>query len=206
MASPSGTLPLEELHLSSGRLFANRFDMARHLFPKNSAIAEIGVALGDFSEFLIRETLAASFDAFDLFLMHEAPIHWGKTSAELFGGLTQRQFFERRIAPLIGVLNIHEGYSKDTLATCSTMFDGVYVDGAHDYNAVLLDGRHSHRLLKPGGIAIFNDYTHYDQFLQVPYGVIQAVNELVREGLFTVIGFAFEKNGFHDIAVRKSPS
>lgn len=37
-------------------------------------------------------------------------------------------------------------------------FDFIYVDGSHDSQNIIRDGMESRRLLKPGGILIFDDY------------------------------------------------
>lgn len=38
------------------------------------------------------------------------------------------------------------------------VFDFIYVDGAHDSRSVLEDGLMAFRLLKPGGVIVFDDY------------------------------------------------
>jgi hypothetical protein len=58
------------------------------------------------------------------------------------------------------------------------------------------------RKISDGGILIFNDYmiiNHHDMHW---YGVVAAVNKLVVEQGFEVIGFALDKEMFCDIAVR----
>jgi predicted O-methyltransferase YrrM len=37
-------------------------------------------------------------------------------------------------------------------------FDGIYIDGDHEGRAVLLDGLNALRVLKPGGVLLFDDY------------------------------------------------
>jgi hypothetical protein len=44
----------------------------------------------------------------------------------------------------------------------------------------------------------------YDHAGEVPYGVVQVVNELIVSRGYEIIGFALEKNMFCDIAVRKA--
>lgn len=39
-----------------------------------------------------------------------------------------------------------------------TLFDFVYIDGDHTAAAVLSDGMHAYRMLKPGGLLAFDDY------------------------------------------------
>jgi hypothetical protein len=40
----------------------------------------------------------------------------------------------------------------------SESFDIIYIDGGHDVRSVLIDSVHSWRLLRPGGLLIFDDY------------------------------------------------
>jgi hypothetical protein len=42
--------------------------------------------------------------------------------------------------------------------TTSTLMDVVYVDADHNAHSALMDGALSWKLLKPGGILIFDDY------------------------------------------------
>lgn len=52
-----------------------------------------------------------------------------------------------------------KGRSGDVLPNFEpASFDAIYVDGGHDAGTVLLDGMLAWRLLKPGGILIFDDY------------------------------------------------
>ena len=52
-----------------------------------------------------------------------------------------------------------KGYSGNVLPDLEpASFDAIYIDGGHDAATVLLDGLLSWRLLKPGGVLIFDDY------------------------------------------------
>lgn len=52
-----------------------------------------------------------------------------------------------------------KGRSGDILPNLEpASFDAIYIDGGHDAGTVLLDGMLSWRLLKPGGVLIFDDY------------------------------------------------
>jgi len=53
------------------------------------------------------------------------------------------------------------------------------------------------------GTLIFNDYVMYDHLQRVEYGVVQAVNQLVIDGDWRVVGFALNHNMFCDIAIRR---
>jgi predicted O-methyltransferase YrrM len=52
-----------------------------------------------------------------------------------------------------------KGKSGDVLPDLEpASFDAIYIDGGHDAGTVLLDGMLAWRLLKPGGVLIFDDY------------------------------------------------
>lgn len=58
-----------------------------------------------------------------------------------------------------GQVRKRKGLSGDILPTLEpTSFDAIYVDGAHDAGSVLLDAVLSWKLLKNGGVLIFDDY------------------------------------------------
>lgn len=191
-------------HIEGGKLFADRASMVREIAPKNTTnIAEIGVALGDFSVHIVECCQPKVFHAFDTFDMHLWPEHWGRSSAELFGESSHLETFVNRMSSQNCELETYQGLSSQTLPQCDVEFDFVYVDGAHDYENVVGDAQQLVANVGPGGIVIFNDYTHWDHFIGSRYGVVQAVNEVVNKGLYRIVGFALEKNGFHDIALQR---
>jgi hypothetical protein len=193
-------------HISPrARVFATRHHLIEALVRREpAAIAEIGVALGDFSEFLLQTLRPALFVAFDIFDMHNWPMHWGRKSEEIFGELSHRQYFERRFAGAPTPIRIEEGMSRDTLLRYPpASFDLIYVDGGHGYEDVSSDMKLSTTLLKETGLLVANDYTMIDPYLPAAYGVVQAVNELLVAGGWEIVGFALEKNMFCDIALRR---
>src|SRR5271166_1370158 len=67
---------LEAKHLdSAAKLFANRKDLISSMRSVvGGVVAEVGVARGDFSEFLLNELRPKKFVAFDIFTLHEQPL------------------------------------------------------------------------------------------------------------------------------------
>jgi len=174
--------------------------------PSNGIVCEVGVALGDFSIRMIELLTPRVFVAFDIFAMHEEPVHWGRSSQELFGGLTHQEFYRRRLLPYGSTVAIEQGLSHEALARYPDRhFDLIYLDAGHTYEAVSKDAEISARKVKPGGLVVFNDYTLYDPFLRADYGVVEAVNQLVVAGGWQVVGFALEANMFCDIAIQAVP-
>ena len=64
---------------------------------------------------------------------------------------------------------IHRMTSAEFFQTCTSQYDLIYIDGAHTYDAALLDGQNAMRHIKPDGVIIFDD-------VEVP-GVAQAADE-----------------------------
>ena len=57
--------------------------------------------------------------------------------------------------------------------------------------------------VRVGGTIICNDYTIWSPFEVEPYGVMQAVNEFLKDEDFVVTHFAFHPFGYHDIALKR---
>jgi hypothetical protein len=171
--------------------------------PSDATVCEVGVALGDFSVRIMELLAPRNFVAFDIFKMHEEPVHWGRSSQELFGGLTHEEFYRRRLSSYGDRVAVEQGLSHEALARYPDRhFDLIYLDAGHTYEAVSKDAEVSARKVKAGGLVVFNDYTLFDPFLKVDYGVVDAVNQLVAAGGWQVVGFALEANMFCDIAIR----
>jgi hypothetical protein len=192
-------------HVEGARLFADRHDLVSSLdIPPNPVIAEIGVARGDFSEFLIKQFDPGKFVAFDTFEMHKLTEAWGTPTKILFDGMTQLDFFRRRFSSISDRLIVEVGLSSTTLARqADNSFDLIYIDAMHDYQGVKSDAEQSARILKPEGILVFNDYIMFDHMLGVPYGIIPVVNEMVVNQGWAIVGFGLQRHMFCDIAIRR---
>ena len=191
--------------VTGARLYADRLQMVRSLgIPHFGAIAEVGVAHGDFTDFLLRELEPAHFYAIDLFEMEKVPVHWGIKQEVLFQGKTHYDFYCNRFNNLGARISILRGDSTARIADLpDASLDMIYIDANHSYEFVSKEAALSASKIKPDGTLIFNDYIAYDPFAKCEYGVIQAVNEIIDSG-WRVTGFALEKNMFCDIAIRRA--
>ena len=88
-------------NLRDARLYADRADMISALpVRRGGKVAEIGVWRGAFSQVLLSRLEPRQFFAFDIFTGHVYENWNGMTGQQLFDGLTQRQYYEREIAPI----------------------------------------------------------------------------------------------------------
>jgi Methyltransferase domain len=195
---------LRQEHLRDARLYATRDDLVMALpVPKGAKIAEIGVWQGKFSKFLCSQLQPAEFVAFDIFTGHEYEDWNGLTGAQLFAGLSQRQFVERELEAFRSIATFVEGDSRHTLQRFTDQsFNLVYVDGDHRYDAVKADAALAAEMATPLGFLVFNDYLLIDHN-HAAYGVVPAVNDLVVNHGWRVVGFALNHGMYCDIAVQR---
>ncbi len=149
---------LQDEHLRNCQVVADRISMLE-LLPKQGVVAEVGVAYGDFSQEILARTQPTELHLIDL-----------------------EQRWADRFADRSDQVQIHLGDSSETLATFPDgYFDWIYIDADHSYEMVKRDTEVAKRKIKSGGLLVFNDYTVYDAFLAMPYGVPKTVHELCRE-------------------------
>jgi glycosyltransferase involved in cell wall biosynthesis/SAM-dependent methyltransferase len=192
---------------ANARVFATRNDLIEELgIPRGEVVAEVGVALGDFSEFLLQTLEPSTFVAIDIFKLHEIPELWGRPTAEIFAGRTHLEFYRDRFTRYGDRIKLEVGLSHEMLAKFPDETLGlIYIDAAHDFENVRRDALLAMRKTRRGGTIVFNDYTVFDHVLGVPYGVVPAVNELLVGSDWHVVGFALQSHMFCDIAIRRVP-
>jgi len=196
---------LHASHVAAARLYANRID-ALDILPRGGVVAEIGVALGDFSQALLDRLSPRRFDAFDIFRLHEDEAVWDRPSAEVFGGLSHRSYYERRFDTLIsaGRVRVFEGDGAEQISLQPNFsYDVIYIDADHSYEAVSRDADAAERKLKKDGILVFNDYTMMDHWNNSPYGVVPVVNDFCINRGWKIVYLALNPQMFCDIAIRR---
>jgi hypothetical protein len=143
----------------------------------------------------------------DTFELHLIPTIWGIPTEDLLEGKPHLDFYRDRFSSLGDRVVTKQGLSHESLRGLpDKAFDLIYIDAGHDYENVQRDAELSQQKLKDEGILVFNDYIMFDHIRQVPYGVVQAVNELVVGGGWRVIALALHHDLFCDIALVRSTS
>ena len=191
-------------HVRDARLFATRHDMIEGIgIPERAVIAEIGVAEGNFSEFLLETLNPSRFVAFDLFDLHVSMSKYD----DLFSGKTHKDFYSGRLDRFRDStrIDIHQGDSSSNMrAIADTKFDMIYIDGDHRHAGVIRDMEASIPNLRDGGILIFNDYIIHDYIADMRYGVVDVVNDLCVNHGWRMAGFALQKGMFCDVALARA--
>lgn len=178
--------------------------MVRALGRPTERVAEIGVALGEFSAVLIDAFKPKEFFAYDIFGLHEHPTLWGRDTSEIFGARTHLEYYKDAMADKGSDIVYRVGISWDLLKEEQrNSFDIIYVDGDHKYEQVVRDAEQAVLNIRGDGILIFNDYVIFDAFGGYEYGVVQVVNDLVVNGGWKIIGFALQNWMFCDIALAR---
>lgn len=193
-------------HIVSGQLYANRAEMIlglRDRLPPNPVVCEVGVALGDFSQFLLDALQPREFIAIDLFQLHEVETLWGKPTLEIFRGKTHAEFYRKRFHS--SNMRIIEGDSVEGLRSLANeSVDLIYLDGDHRYPGIKADTAEAATKVTGDGLLVFNDYIMYDHIQKGDYGVVATVNELVNETDWRIVSFALQHAMFCDIALQRS--
>jgi hypothetical protein len=206
---PEKSLKFPELvqaDVENAKLFATRQDLLRYFAPalRGKTVAEVGVMYGDFSDLIMGAIEPELFVAIDTFRMHIRPYIWDKPSADRFQGMTHLESYEKRFADRGNQVRCEMGDSCEVLSKYpDDFFDMIYIDAGHDYESVKRDAHVSQKKVKPRGMLIFNDYIRYSHYDDCYYGIIPAVNELVANHGFEVVGFALQADMYCDIALSR---
>jgi hypothetical protein len=203
-------LPLREIDvLKDARLFASRYHLIKALKEtlQKGKIAEVGVAFGDFTKFLLEELQPSRFDVYDVFTLNDNAWMNGLSCAEVLKGRSHLDFFQDRFAPYVasGTLKSIVGDSSTNLKKSRVKYDMIYIDGDHSYQGVKHDADVAVNCLADDGVLIFNDYTMMD-LSGYKYGIVPVVNDLCVNHNWRISAFAFQPDMFCDIALVRNRS
>jgi hypothetical protein len=198
---------LKAEHVFGAQLFADRYDMVRSLKRQltGKTIAEIGVAHGNFSDFLLSELSPRIFDAYDLFTMHEWPSAWGEDTSKVLKGKRHIEFYRHRFHEPIarGTMRVFEGDGASNIRASNVSYDMIYIDAGHTREDVQRDVDASIGRLKKGGFLIFNDYIAFDHVAHETYGVVDVVNDLCVNHGWRLTHMGLHDRMFADVVLQK---
>lgn len=155
------------------------------LLPKGGVAAEVGVATGDFSKEIIARNLPGELHLIDPW------IHWDQDDYSTDPENVPQQENDSRYQAILdmfadriaaGAVHVHRDYSVPAATRFSDRhFDWVFVDAMHTYEAVLADLRAWAPKVKDGGFLMGHDYANHPYALEMGFGVVEAVDQFVRE-------------------------
>jgi hypothetical protein len=188
----------------NGRLHANRLEMIKTM-SSIGRYAEIGVAFGHLTQFVLETLKPSEVHLFDIFTVHQFDYFMGgnKTS-DYFQGGTHKQYIEKKFANEIqaGRVILHEGDSSSNMHRLpDAYFDCIYIDGDHTYDGVKKDLAAAITKIKPDGRLIFNDYVLWCEDGEL--GIVPVVNDLCALGEWCITDFALHSAMYCDIALRR---
>jgi hypothetical protein len=176
---------LSEKQLENCRLMCNREAILGKM-KTGGVAAEVGVQAGAFSRNILQICSPARLHLIDIDLRSHSISEKFKAEVDA------------------GVVELHEGDSSSVLRTFpDSYFDFIYIDGDHSYQGVKRDIEAGKSKVKRDGFLIFNDYTYWSPVECMPYGVIQAVNELCLQDGWEMAYFALAYWMYCDVALQR---
>jgi hypothetical protein len=181
---PHSVPTITEKHLENCCLLSGRETILKKMKP-GGVIAEVGVLTGDFSRSILDLCSPSKLHLIDINLRNS--VH---------------ERFRTEIDA--GVIQLHQGDSSSILEGFpNNYFDFIYIDADHNYPGVKRDIQAGKSKVKQDGFLIFNDYTYWSPIECMPYGVIQAVNEVCIEDNWEMIYFALGYYMYCDVALKR---
>ena len=89
---PPKLVALKQEHVEGAKVYADRY-YALDYWPTNSVVAEVGVAFGEYSDFILKTVKPKKFDAFDDFKMGGVKFAWGVNVQELLQGKSHYDYY-----------------------------------------------------------------------------------------------------------------
>ena len=182
-------------------------DVLIQLLPQEGIAAELGVAEGAFSESILKYSRPRKLHLIDCWEHQDREDYLPdgnnvpedeqqgrfETVSEMFAG----QVSEGQVA-------IHRAFTTDAAKGFERgYFDWVYVDAMHTYDAVLADLRAFSPLVRENGFIAGHDYANHPAALAEGYGVIEAVNEFVKESGSHLL--LLTEDGYPSYIIAKQP-
>lgn len=182
---------LEEKHLAGATILPDRQDLLNRM-RKNSVVAEIGVAYGDFTTDILTRTQPEKLHLIDMW-EGERYGPGGKDVADKFGAEIEA-----------GTIVISQGRSVDVLQTMpDSYFDWVYIDTDHSYHLTYRELRYCSNKVKPDGRILGHDFTTGNVITPVPYGVIEACHEFCKNYGWRYEYLTLESHGHFSFCLKR---
>lgn len=172
---------LDDRLLQATRCYASRESLLKSLeLSKGIVAAEIGTSTGAFAQKIISAFEPEHLDLVDIDFSRLNP---SVSSNEC--------------------VHLHEMRSAKFLENAEENFyDFVYIDADHSYKSIKAELKNIRRVMKPGSLVMFNDYTRWSITEVLSYGVLSAVNEFAVQNKSPIVGIALTGTGHFDICLK----
>jgi Methyltransferase domain len=176
---------LEPRHVRNCRVVPDRLELLATCLPRHGVVAELGTDHGDFAEMIL--TLSTPRE------LHIVDVTLARFRTEAFAPAIAR-----------GTVRLHETDSVQALCRFpDAYFDWIYIDADHSYEGVARDLATAKTKVKPDGLLVLNDYIFWSHREFVPYGVVQAVNELCLAEGWELRFLALHPEMYGDVALAR---
>lgn len=162
-------------------LFPHTRDVLVQLLRKDGIGCEVGVAEGQFSRTLVKETSPKKLHLVDPWV-HQDDEEYIADPNNVSTQEGEKRFREVSNAfseeCATGQVLIHRAFSTDAARNFPDhYFDWVYIDARHDYNSVLEDLAAFLPKLKLDGLLLGHDYANHSLATSMGFGVVEAVDD-----------------------------
>ena len=187
------SVALESRHIANLRVLTDRYRLLEEA-PKHAVWAEVGVAEGGYSRFILDVCKPAKLHLIDL---------WSAQHERYAESLSRvRATLKEEIES--GIVEIHRGRSWEMLERLPDDYlDWAYVDAAHDYDSVRKDLTACSRKVKRDGVIAGHDYTRWAANRPNRVGVVEAVNEFCVTQNWEMIYLTNEPDRILSFAIRR---
>jgi hypothetical protein len=162
----------------------NRTDLLK-ILPKESTIAEIGVARADFSAEVLHFVEPKKYYLIDPW-EEQLATNYRTDASNMPQEAFDKTFLEVQAKMQehidTGVVELRRSYSTKCAAEFPhSFFDFVYIDGNHTYDAVMADLRAYYPRVKDSGFLAGHDLANHLLAAYANFGVIEAVRDFLKE-------------------------
>ena len=177
--------------------------------PADGVVAEIGVALGDFSQRILTEGRVSKLHLIDPWVHQDRSDYSTDDNNVSMDEQEQRYIdIQNRYADEIGAgqVEVHRAYSQDKMPDFEDRsLDWVYIDGMHTFDAVTTDLALSWEKVRDDGFILGHDFTNGPLGQKQQFGVVEAVTQFVRNRQAIFVLMTMEVYPTYMLAKQVSP-
>lgn len=172
-----------------------RTEILKHL-PQNGTAVEIGVCEGNFSQEIITRNNPGKLHLIDPWEHQEREDYQADVNnvannqqESRFRYVSKR--FKSQVA--MGQVIIHRDYSTNVAQQfADRSLDWIFIDGLHSYEGVKADLESYQNKIQDDGFILGHDFTNHPGAQSMNFGVIEAVNEFVKDTNFQLLLMTWE--------------